>query len=131
MNEKKKPVIMYVLYTVAVLIAIYGCVQLVMNIQLLSNVLKQYTFKAMNAGQKNELINMIADPIVKYGFQVAVLCGAAYCCGRVGSRQAEKTEETDDEMEEATFGTVLTEEDLEEARNMVEAESVENSNDAE
>ena len=58
-----------------------------------------------------------------YGFQISLLCAAAnLLCKKDNAVEEELDTQA---LEEATFGTVLTQEDLEEAKNLVEASAVE------
>ena len=123
MKKNKTPGIVYVLYVLAAATFVYGFVVLAQNVVTFLDYLKTYTFSALTAETKLSYIGLVVEPLLTYGFQISLLCAAAnLLCKKDNAVEEELDIEA---LEEATFGTVLTEEDLEEAKNLVEASAVE------
>ena len=127
MKKTKTPLIVYALYFFAALIFICGFVEVVQGVTTFAGNLQKYTFAAMDNATKWSQFQLFLEPLMTYGFQVCVLMGIACACKAKAPVAA--AEEDFEEMEEATFGTVLTAEDLEEAKSMVEAAAAEIAED--
>lgn len=124
MKKIKTPGICYALYAFAALAAVCGIMVLADNLTTLMNNLATYTFSALSFDQKLAYIELITDPVLNYGFQIVVLLAAAFACKKISARNANE-DYTDEELEEETFGTVLTASELEEAKALVEGNMAE------